>query len=51
MDEKGRFYSPNQVISLLLRHLVKNRNFKGSVVRTVATTHLLDKLAKHYDVK
>jgi phosphomannomutase len=51
LDEKGAYYSPNQVISLLLRHLVKNRDFKGSVVRTVATTHLLDKLAKHYNVK
>lgn len=51
IDEKGAFYSPNQVISLLLRHLVKNKNFKGSVVRTVATTHLLDKLAAHYNVK
>lgn len=50
IDEKGNYYSPNQVISLLLRHLVKNRDFKGSVVRTVATTHLLDKLAKHYNV-
>ena len=50
LDEKGVFYSPNQVISLLLRHLVKNRGFQGSVVRTVATTHLLDKLAKHYNV-
>jgi phosphomannomutase len=51
LDEKGVYYTPNQVISLLLRHLVKNRNFKGSVVRTVATTHLLDKLAEHYNVK
>lgn len=51
VDENGTYYNPNQVISLLLRHLVKNRNFKGSVVRTVATTHLLDKLAKHYDTK
>lgn len=51
MDQNGRFYTPNQVIALLLRHLVKNKGFKGSVVRTLATTHLLDKLAKHYDVK
>ena len=50
IDEKGLFYTPNQVISLLLRHLVKNRGMKGSVVRTVATTHLLDKLAKHYSL-
>ncbi len=50
LDEKGHFYTPNQIISLLLRHLVKDRGFKGSVVRTVATTHLIDKLAKHYGV-
>lgn len=51
VDENGTYYNPNQVISLLLRHLVKNRGFKGSVVRTVATTHLLDKLSKHYGAK
>jgi len=51
LDENGDFYNPNKVISLLLRHLVKNRKFKGSVVRTLATTHLLDKLAKLYDVE
>lgn len=50
VDENANYYTPNQVISLLLRHLVKNRNFKGSVVRTVATTHLLDKLANHFGV-
>lgn len=50
VDGEGTFYTPNQVISLLLRHLVKNRGFKGAVVRTVATTHLLDRLAAHYGV-
>lgn len=50
VDAEGTFYTPNQVIALLLRHLVKNRGFKGSVVRTVATTHLIDRLAAHYGV-
>lgn len=50
MDEKGKFYTPNQVISLLLRHLVKNRGFNGTVVRTIATTHLLDRLADYYEL-
>lgn len=50
VDTEGRFYTPNQVIALLLRHLVKNRGAKGSVVRTVATTHLIDRLAQHYGV-
>ncbi|HEY9766618.1 MAG TPA: phosphoglucomutase/phosphomannomutase family protein, partial [Chroococcales cyanobacterium] len=48
MDEGGNYFTPNQVIALLLRHLVKNRGAKGSVVRTVATTHLIDRIAAHY---
>ncbi len=48
IDSEGRYYTPNQVISLLLLHLVKNRRYTGGVVRTVATTHLLDKIAKKY---
>src|SRR5438552_19193310 len=39
IDTDGRFFTPTQVISLLLRHLVKNRGMQGVVVRTVATTH------------
>lgn len=50
VDGEGTFYTPNQVISLLLRHLVKNRGAQGVVVRTVATTHLIDRLAAHYGV-
>jgi len=51
VDSEGTFYTPNQIIALLLRHLVKNRGAKGVVVRTVATTHLIDRLAGHYGVE
>lgn len=51
VDTSGTFYTPNQVIALLLRHLVKNRGAKGVVVRTVATTHLIDRLGAHYGVE
>lgn len=50
MDGDGQMYTPNQVIALLARHLVKNKGQKGAIVRTVATTHLLDRLAAHYGV-
>lgn len=50
IDEKGIFYSPNKIASMLLRHLVKNKKLKGAVVRTLSTTHLLDRLAKKYDL-
>ncbi len=48
IDEQGNFFSPNQLLCLLTRHLVKNRGERGAIVRTVATTHLLDRLAKLY---
>lgn len=48
VDELGNYVSPNQLLSLLTRHLVKNRKMKGTLVRTVATTHLLNRLAEMY---
>ncbi len=51
IDETGSFLTPNQVLCLLTYHLVKNRKLSGSIVRTVATTHLLDKLASHFNLE
>jgi alpha-D-glucose phosphate-specific phosphoglucomutase len=48
VGEDGRYYVPNQVIALLARHLYKNRGMRGAIVRTVATSHLLDRLAAKY---
>lgn len=48
IDEQGNYLSPNQLLCLLTRHMVKNRGQKGSIVRTVATTHLLDRLGELY---
>lgn len=50
VDETGEYFSPNQLLCLLTRHLVKNRGQKGGIVRTVATTHLLDLLAEKYEL-
>ena len=51
VDEKGDFCSPNQLLCLLTRHLVKNRGMKGAIVRSISTTHLLDRLAKKYNLE
>jgi len=45
VDEQGNVLAPNTVLLLLARHLVKNKGKKGAIVRTVATTHLLDNFA------
>lgn len=49
--DDGSYLSANQVASLLLIHMVKNRGAAGAVVRTVATTHLIDSIAADLNIK
>ena len=51
VDEQGNVLTPNTVLLLLARHLIKNKGKTGAIVRTVATTHLLDNLAALYGVE
>ncbi|MGF1757754.1 phosphoglucomutase/phosphomannomutase family protein [Photobacterium sagamiensis] len=51
IDEKGNFIHPNEVLLLLYYYMLKYKGWKGSVVRNIATTHLLDKVAAAYDEK
>jgi alpha-D-glucose phosphate-specific phosphoglucomutase len=48
MDERGNFVDPHKIMALALRYLVQNRKWSGSVVRTVSTTRMIDRLAKKY---
>lgn len=50
-DSRGRFINPQQVISLLLLHLLRHRKLKGAVVKTIAGTALLERIAKKYKLK
>lgn len=50
VDCDGCYINANQVLSLLLYHLLKNRGMRGPVARSVATTHLLDEIAKSYEL-
>lgn len=48
VDPDGRYYSPNEILVLFLEYLVHSRRWQGAVARTVATTHMLDRMADHY---
>jgi phosphomannomutase len=48
MDEKGNFVDPHKIMALALKYLVEKRGMTGSVVRTVSTTRMIDRLAKQY---
>lgn len=50
VDADGTFITPNQIIAILLNHLVKTRGITGCVVRTVSTTHFIDAIAKKLNV-
>jgi len=51
VDRDGTFINANQVLALALYHLAKNRKWTGAVVRTVATSHLVDAVARRFSVK
>jgi alpha-D-glucose phosphate-specific phosphoglucomutase len=51
VDEAGDFYSANQVISMVFEYLVKEKGLTGSVVRSLATTHMLDAIAKKNNIQ
>ncbi|MEW5829953.1 MAG: phosphoglucomutase/phosphomannomutase family protein [Chloroflexota bacterium] len=51
MDERGNFVDPHKIMALALKYLVETRGWTGSVVRTVSTTRMIDRLAKRYGLK
>lgn len=50
VDEGGKFIIQNLILSLILDYLVSKKKWKGGVARSVATTHLIDRIARKYDL-
>ena len=48
VDPSGRFIDPHCIMALLVEHLVQDRRLHGSVVKTVSTTQMLNRLAERY---
>lgn len=51
IDQNGQYISPNQIIYLLMQYLIDIRGFNGTVARTVATTHMIDRIAGKYGIE
>lgn len=51
VDEKGHFLGANQNIPLVLDYLVREKGYTGSAVRSIATTHLIDRVAALHKIK
>ena len=48
MDGTGRFIDPHCIFALALRYLVEKRGWSGTVVKTVSTTRMIDRLCERY---
>jgi alpha-D-glucose phosphate-specific phosphoglucomutase len=51
VDEDGTFFQPNYIIALLFDYLVESRGWKNGVGKSVATTNLINALARHHKVE
>lgn len=50
MDGKTRFVDPHRIFALSLRYLVEKRGWRGTVVKTVSTTRMIDRLCGRYQL-
>jgi phosphoglucomutase len=50
IDSRDRFVSANKIIALLALYLKRHREFPGGLARSVATTHMIDAIARKLDV-
>lgn len=50
LDEHGRLVIPNYILALLLEYLLTVKGWRGGIARSVTTSHLIDRIARHYDL-
>ncbi len=50
VDAQGNFVDPHHIFALALRYLVEKRGWAGTVVKTVSTTMMVDRLAAEYNL-
>jgi alpha-D-glucose phosphate-specific phosphoglucomutase len=48
INSEGDYISANQFTSILLQHLLRTRSARGPISRSLATTHMLDKVARDH---
>ena len=51
IDNNGRYITANEILCMLYYYLVKYQGWRGPVVRNLATTHMLDKIAESFGEK
>jgi len=50
VDGRGQFVDPHRIMALALKYLVEQRGWRGTVVKTVSTTQMINRLAEKYSL-
>ena len=48
LDRHGRFILPDYVLAILSEYILSTRDFDGGLGRSIATTHLIDRIARQH---
>lgn len=51
LDVDGTYVNPNQALALVLDYLCRTRGWKGGAARSIATSHLIDAVAKKHGIE
>ncbi len=49
VDSRGVYYSSNRIMPVLTEYLIREKGFSGGIVKSLATTAIIDKIAKYYN--
>ncbi len=51
VDENGNFVTTHEVYSLLIRHAIENKGWKGKIIKSISTTQMINRIAKRYGME
>ena len=51
IDENGQWVSPNEILAILLKYLVENKNAQGKMINTVGVSALVDVVSQKLNIE
>ncbi|MFH1653800.1 MAG: phosphoglucomutase/phosphomannomutase family protein [Pseudomonadota bacterium] len=51
VDENGKYVTTHEIYSLLIKHIVENKGWKGTIIKSISTTQMLNRLGKKYNLE
>lgn len=51
VDEKGNYVTTHEIYSLLIKHAIEDKGWKGEIIKSISTTQMINRLGKKYGMK